>query len=629
MALTWPPDRPGYSGMSVSKKKYTWAQFNVGRRNRGQALVWPNFMEDGIDGVTHRPPNWQAVGPDYPRINARTRNKNRARFDEVVRPPLAQRNAGPLFDAFARTPEIPENFAHRAFNDPQLNDIIEGGHANVEPVSPPVTERTQINSPDGIDRLLDDFDREQAGPSGVKRPHDSGEIGGPPAKMTITRSQGGGSAPMDHSGSGAATTSRQTGHKAGADGGFDSAQGPETMISRGGYSHSGGHKTYTKVHHLKAFAIPFINIVEGSGKYTTTPLAEIPWDKMFFYMSEDEFKLIPAGSHVKSCKISVQNLVSSTQHAVGGAVATTATFNHPKIGVLGFDLEKSSRGGETFGATMSSTKEMIPIALATPDYTDFILKQYGTDQASNTWETDALPGTMFPIPYNLYKYFCVYQPNQATADNQGYTEANAFGYENFNSCITQFNLNDRTWDTIFEREYAFTSAPIGKPFAAVEIKSNEVISSIGSQTSINAQRKLTDYGVTGNPIVTEQFTPSTANKVPLVKYLGPIEQGANMSVGDHARKPARQPTVHFGMKAIPKLSSLTNDTRASEFVHGEVLFVVTATMVVETNSFPNRFIKPKANTVSIENVVCGTGRQSTSGLANVTWGLPATVPYAP
>lgn len=577
-------------------------------------------MPDGI-GVTHRPPGWQNVPADYPRIKSRTRTKNRNRFDRIVATPITNRNAGPLVDAFNRAPDIPPELAHRAFNDPELNDIIESGHANVNPSSP--TERPPINSPDTIDRLISDADRAEAGPSGYKRPHNSGETGAPPAKMS-TRTRSGAGAAMEVDGPAATPTGGKTGRNAGADGGFDSAQGPETMISRGGYSHSGGHKTYTKVHHLKSFAIPFINIVFDSGKYTTTPLAEIPWDKMFLYMSEDEFKLIPAGSHVKSCKVQIQNIVSSTQHPVGGTLASTATFNHPKIGVLGFDLEKSSRGGETLEVTMSPTAEMIPTALALPSYTDFILKQYGTDQSSATWETDDLPGTMFPIPYNLYKYFTVYQPSAATATVHGFTADNSFGYENFNSCITQFNLNDRTWDTIFEREYSFSSAPIGKPFRAVEIRPIAVTSSVGNHFNLNVQRKVMDYGPGGDPIISEEFTPSTASNVPLVTYKGAIEQGANVTVGDGSRKPARQPTLHFGMKAIPKLSSLTNATRATEFVHSEVLFVVTATMTIETNSFPNRFIKPKKNTVSIENVVAGSGRVPTVDAANVTWGLGST-----
>jgi len=60
-------------------------------------------------------------------------------------------------------------------------------------------------------------------------------------------------------------------------------------------------------------------------------------------------------------------------------------------------------------------------------------------------------------------------------------------------------------------------------------------------------------------------------------------------------------------KSIPKLSSTTNITRASQFVHAEVYFVVTATMTVQTNSFPNRFSKPKAYSVTVENMVAGSG----------------------
>ena len=522
-------------------------------------------------------------------------------------------------DSFNLTPTIDPLKAHRSHNDAELNALVESGTLNnLAGGSVP----GRINSPDTIDRLINEADAAEAGPS-RKRPRiDSpAEVGSSPDDMSARgRGQGGGGMEVDPQ----PAAKGKSVKVAGADGGFDSSQGPETMISKGGYSHSGGHKTYTKVHHLKSFAIPFTNILFGTApnnvKFTTTPLAEIPWDKMFFYMSEDEFKLIPAGSHVKSCKISIQNIVSSTQHPVGGTSASTATFNHPKIGLIGFDLEKNSRGGQTMNATMSSQHEMIPTALTTPSYVDFIIKQYGTDQSSSNWDTDPLPGSMFPIPYNLHKYFCVYQPSKVLAASKGFNSTNAFGYENFSSCITQFNLNDRTWDTIFEREYSFTSAPVGTPFQAVEVKDDTVIQSVGNANYYNMHRTLSNYGVNGDATITESISPTTASKIPLVTYKGVIEKGANVTKGDGTLKPARQPTVHFGMKDIPKLSSLTNNTRATQFVHAEVLFVVTATMTIETNSFPNRFIRPKANTVSIENVYGGSG-YAPNDPGTVTWGI--------
>nr|QOD39472.1 VP [uncultured densovirus] len=581
------------AGRWRSRATFIWDQWNRNRQSSNLPRVDPPASLN--INTTFRPPLAGGVRPSNASISYRQWRRNP--------------NAGPLLDSFNRVPAVTPNPNNAGGSVPG-----------------------RINSPDTIDRLISeaDADAANAGTSGSKRPHDSddsGEVGTPPSKMPNTRSGAGGSSSMDVDAPSASSPSGRTGKNSGADGGFDSAQGPETMIQKGGYSHSGGHKTYTKVHHLKSFAIPFQNLLVGTTpndvKYTTTPLAEIPWDKMFLYMSEDEFKLIPAGSHVASCKVSIQNIVSSTQHPVGGTVASTATFNHPKIGVLGFDLEKCARGGRTLEATMSAAAEMIPTALEVPDYDDFIAKQYGTDQSSATWDTDDLPGTMFPIPYNLYKYFCVYQPSFAKAAAQGYTAANAFGYENFNSCITQFNLNDRTWDTIFEREYSFTSAPIGAPFKAVEIQDATLIQPVGGSSYYNMQRNISDFGVGGDATISETITPSIASKVPLVTYKGRIEQGANVSTGDASRKPSRQPTIHFGMKAIPKLSSLTNGTRASQFVHAEVLFVVTATMTIVTNSFPNRFIKPKANTVSVENFVGGTGRRALAeaGAENVTFGL--------
>ncbi len=422
--------------------------------------------------------------------------------------------------------------------------------------------------------------------------------------------------------------SAPSGHSSRADGGFDSSQGPEHHIDRGGYKNGGGFMYFKKVHHLKSFAIPFLNIVESANKWVTTPLAEIPWDRMFFYMSRDEYKLIPHGSNVVSCKIEIQNLVSSTQFPTGATESTTATFNHPKIGILGFDLDKCSRGGQALKYNMSATKEMKVDSVSTINYDDFILKQYGTDQVSVGWNTSEVPGTCFPIPYNLYNYFTIYQPTFVTAAANGFTANNAPGYENFNSCLTQFNLNDSTWDTVFEREYKFTSAPIGPRFRALEISTSSVSSGVGNHVNTNLRRTITGLKPNEPVVITESIVPSNEDKVYLVNYQSTtIEQGANMSIGDAPHKPARQPTAYFGMKAIPKLSSLSNATRADEFVHAEVYFVVTASMTIATNSYPNRFVNPKSFNVSVENSVGGTGFRDSIANTNVTFGLNTDIPF--
>ena len=281
---------------------------------------------------------------------------------------------------------------------------------------------------------------------------------------------------------------------------------------------------FEKVHQLKSFAIPHLNLLNGNNeKVTTTPMAEIPWDKPLMYMSEAEFNLIPPGSHFTKCEIAIHNIVSSTQYPTGGAAASTATFNHPKIGVIGFDLESKCRGGKNFKYVMSSTKEMEVTELKAADYADFVKLQYGTDQSSATWDTDDLPGTMFPIPYNLYNYFSIVQPSKAAAATQGFTAANAPGYENYSSQITQFNLNDRTWDEVFHREYSFQSATIGKPFKHLEVATNPINQSVGNNLYTNIRRKVTNIGPAAYLTITESFTSSKESGINTVSYTGTIE----------------------------------------------------------------------------------------------------------
>eukprot|EP00481_Brizalina_sp_1-RS-2013_P002214 TRINITY_DN5822_c0_g1_i1.p1 TRINITY_DN5822_c0_g1~~TRINITY_DN5822_c0_g1_i1.p1 ORF type:complete len:109 (+),score=9.45 TRINITY_DN5822_c0_g1_i1:106-432(+) len=106
--------------------------------------------------------------------------------------------------------------------------------------------------------------------------------------------------------------------------------------------------SFTKVHHIKTFPLPFTSIVADSGvpgpKWIVTPLAEIPWDKMYLYCSEREFDLIPDGSKATKCKVHVQHLTSNTQFETGGSTVQTSTTNNSKILMIAQDLEKGMRG---------------------------------------------------------------------------------------------------------------------------------------------------------------------------------------------------------------------------------------------------------------------------------------------
>lgn len=622
----WPDQRINWDGMSRSQKAYTIKQYNKARKTQGLRQIDNPFIGDRAGFLN--PDGSETITPKTPSRDSIRDIGNHASGN--VRP-----GHGPIIDSMRNAGRIAESRQRAIEADEirRLNEYFQSaeGKAYLESLADQndIAESDQFSGSQAPQRELPPAEAQGVpGPSGVqtrgqkRQQEEQGQAERPPQPEEMAggdrgnRQRSRGVEPMD-TGTAAATG---TGHDAKADGGFDSAQGPEGYIPTSGYQHGGGYMVFEKIHHLKSYALAFLNLLKGTDiKITTTPLAEIPWDRVFFYMSEDEFKLIPAGSHFEKCEVSIHNIVSSTQYPTGSSEATTATFNHPKIGMIGFDLYEKYRGGYNLKYTMSSSKEMVVDAVTDPNYDDFIKKQYGTDQSSESWDTDDLPGTMFPIPCNLYNYFSIYQPSKAAAATKGFTSANAPGYENFASKITQFNLNDKTWDEVFRREYAFQSAPIGTPFKHLEINTADVDQSVGNHVYVNLRRKVTNVGPTGDLTITESIVPSKESGVKIMQYKDFIERGSNFCIGDSPRKPARQPSIHFGMKAIPKLSSLSNATRASEFVHAEVYFVVKAKIWVKTNSYPNRFILPKTYNVPIEAAQTGTGYKTSNGV--VTWGL--------
>nr|QOD39583.1 VP [uncultured densovirus] len=410
-------------------------------------------------------------------------------------------------------------------------------------------------------------------------------------------------------GSSASTASSSSGHNSSSDGGFDSAQGPLSLIQRPSFGYSAGSLYFKKVHHMKSYAVPHFNLVDTNSLFTTSPLAEIPWQYTFFYMSEPEFDLIPRGSNVDKVKISIQIVSASTGHPVGGAVSSLATFQHPKIGMLGYDLRNKIRSTSTRRLTLDAN--LIPTASASiTDHDNFIDLQYGNAVQSDnmTWNTSKVPGVNFGIPFNTFDYLCHYSLSAAGANAGGFNIVNAPGFENWMNHITQFNVNDKMWDKVFEREYSFSSAPIGVPFRMLELAIGDFRQCIGDHSEYALYNRSTTNNKansTTQSTKTEIYGDASYANVNVVTYKGLIEQGAHNRTGSGTHKPARQPSVHIGMKAIPKLAAEMGTNRAEEFVFADLYYVVTAEMFVTTNGYPNHFTRPPRYNVSIENAVTG------------------------
>lgn len=124
----------------------------------------------------------------------------------------------------------------------------------------------------------------------------------------------------------AAAPASGSGHNSSSDGGFDSAQGPESFLPKGGYSTQSGMMIFRKVHRMKSWAIPYWNVARNGyrsgANLVTTPLAKIPWEYAFFYLSPEEFDMFPNLPYALPVKRSA-NLCVSAQFLL-----TLVTFLH-------------------------------------------------------------------------------------------------------------------------------------------------------------------------------------------------------------------------------------------------------------------------------------------------------------
>jgi hypothetical protein len=83
------------------------------------------------------------------------------------------------------------------------------------------------------------------------------------------------------------------------------------------------------------------------------------------------------------------------------------------------------------------------------------------------------------------------------------------------------------------------------------------------------------------------------------------------------------------MRAIDKQSPSATSSRAADFVQANIEFEITATMIVQLPSYPNRFVKPKFYNTSLENAVQGIGLYPEYGDKVVTFNLLRSVATAP
>lgn len=650
--------------MTRSQKRYAIDQYNKARFNRGLSSIQNPFSWMGNN--QGNPIYKHTDGVEY--ITEPSTSKN----------PNSFTNPGPHKEA----PDV-------GFDDTQLNEAIQFlDHLTAHDLPPDdaakiLTGEFIFTGDLGqISTLTPNSNVTTPSTSGVKRPQNFGSeqvqkkpvdpakvfpsfatstTPTPPtafAQMPSTRSQsqqqpsdggsGQGAEPMDTGAQAAAQPKMGSAAKniggGTSTGGFDSMQGPTMYIERPMYRHSGGHMTFKKVHHMKCFALPFFGETlakDSSNNYRVikTPLMRVHWDRPYFYMSPEEYNLIPDGSHFVKAKCSVDIIGATVAFETGATTSTTSITGHPKIGFIGRDLDNKLRSIiETEGLVSFTNQQLMydadNVGLTDTTINNFVSYQYGTDQNAAD-ANEVISGVACGIPYwNFYNYTGYISDLRDGTTGVSSITARAPGIESLMSELDQFNINDATWSNVINQEYTFKYAPKGARFRALELGNvDNEIENFQLGNNFKHDTKIATeahYNMVAAGIATAvdlnfegDFSESGVSHV---NYKAIIEQGAFNHIGITGTYPGKQPSIHLGMKAIGRPKAMNNTARADSFIPAYLNFVVTAEVVVATNNYPNRFTRPKDFNVNIENNVGGIGAHPEIG--NITFGKYKSLPGA-
>lgn len=335
--------------------------------------------------------------------------------------------------------------------------------------------------------------------------------------------------------------------------------------------------TYRKVHRFLTFGIAHNWISETVGtenrKYLSTALAEIPWQKPFFYMTPSEFNILPIGAYVKELRLKVICRGVRIAFETAAADTTLATLNQIQNLQVAEGLNKTGWGVNFSYDSFDATQTMKPTSVAAASYTQYPQYMYGDD---NITITNFIPNHQVGFKMPLYNYF-----NLTTKDT------------NFGGCppiaeMIEFYDGKTTIDQIIkETKWNPDLAPLTAP-----LKYNHwSLSGTSFTLPVNgilaggklATQNVTAQDSTGSTITTSETTITGGAPISGdFSYQDDIDKSQLYRQGPWGqyKNPRVQPSVHIGIQAIPALTTSTFFTPVDKWTDSQCDFEVIAEMDV-------------------------------------------------
>jgi hypothetical protein len=553
-----PKDRPNWPNLNAGQRRYAYTQWNRARANRQ------------LPPIPYNVPPAAAPPPAIPSTSRAAANAN------IPSPP------SPVNSLFSLLDNVdPDMFD----DDPDLENMLLG-----------LADDGDTNS--GVQQGNEDI------PSGLSVPANLygtsmpaiDEAAPPPAKKTRMTPAAGSTSkgmPGDSLGGGSSTVD-------------EIYMTPQP--SAPGHSVT---RTWTKVHKLLSFGIANTVIKRpgtGTALYAlTTALAEIPVDRLNWYLNPHEFTLLQPGERAVSCKVEVYMRNVRTAFQTAASATETATFNQNKNGLCAVGLNRTGFGMDMIYKTFDATNLMKPATLELANMTGVNARLYGATTLDGSIPSHQIGG------YFVLNHYFTLLTDKAT---QGWPMLTAHvktfdSADAINKCICCYEYSFGMGLLKQTAKYRFAGFPTpanGDGNTAILAKSTN--DAVFAEWEIGQTEMLTNRH---NRLFNAEIdaTRFTHDQI--------LEKSQVMLSGPSSSTAARiQPSLHVGVEAVPSMTTTDMQTSLaiSKWLDTQALYDVKFTLTTEyevLSRFPlGAGVDVDWNNLALVNTNTGVSTNSTA-----------------
>ncbi|AFV91531.1 structural protein VP2 [Pseudoplusia includens densovirus] len=386
----------------------------------------------------------------------------------------------------------------------------------------------------------------------------------------------------------------------GTSSGGGNTQGQEVYAIPRPFSNFGKKfSTYSKSHKFMIFGLAN-NVIAQTGttdnlnRLLTTCLAEVPWQKVPFYMNQSEFDLLPNGSVMVECNVKVIFRSNRIAFETSATATKQATLNQISNVQTAIGLNKLGWGLDRSFTAFQTDQPMIPTATAAPKYgavtgtngyRGMIADYYGADSTN-----DAAFGAAGNYPHHqvgsftfLQNYHCMYvQTNRGTG-----------GWPCLAEHIQQYDSKTVNNECLIDVSYKPLMGHLKLPlnYKVVGWPTAKGVISVGS--NLPNMRGAAITGPEASQNVVESLNTSDRNFGTIFDIYSDIEKSQVLHKGPWgAEQPQIQPSVHIGIQAVPALTTgalLVNSSPLNSWTDSMGYIDVVATCTVmeqQPSAFP-------------------------------------------